>query len=93
MVEHVAPHKRAKVEVVLVDDKRDKAVADVSVKNGTLEDLPPVERARSKPKRQSAVATNGRVKIKSNAPKAKAVDKTAAGHPYLRRGEYAKRRR
>ena len=91
VVEHAAPHKRAKVEVVLVDDKRDNAVADVSVKDNALDDLPPVDRTRSKPKRKSAVAANGRVKIKSNAPKAKAVAKTAAGHPYLRRGEVRRR--
>ncbi len=91
VVEHAAPHKRAQVQVVVLGDKRDKSVADVSVKDGTLEDLPPVERTRSKPKRQSAVAANGRMKIKSNAPKAQAVAKTAAGHPYLRRGEVRRR--
>ena len=64
---------------------------DVSVKDGALDDLPPVERNRSKPKRQSAVATNGRVKIKSNAPKAQALAKSAAGHPYLRRSEVRRR--
>ena len=87
VVEHAAPHKRAAIEIVHVEDKRDSSVADVSVKDGTLEDLPPVERTRSKPKRKSAAAANGRVKITSNAPKGQDAAKTAAGHPYLRRGE------
>ena len=93
IVEHAAPHKRAKVEVVLVGDKRDNSKMDVSVKDDALDDLPSVERKRSKPKRQSVATSNRRMKITSNAPKAQAVARTAAGHPYLRRGEYAKRRR
>ena len=91
VVEHAAPHKRAKVEVVLVDDTRENSKMNVSVKDDALDDLPPVEQKKAKPKRAST--TNGRMKITSTAPKAQAVARTAAGHPYLRRGEYAKRRR
>ena len=91
VVEHAAPHKRAKVEVVLVDDTRDNSKMNVSVKDDALDDLPPVEQKKAKPKRAST--TNGRMKITSNAPKAQTVARTAAGHPYLRRGEYGKRRR
>ena len=86
VVEHVAPHKRAKVEVVVIDDTRDNSKMDVSVKEDALDDLPPVEHKGSKPKRQS-VATTKRVKIKSSAPKPQAVAKTSARHPYLRRSE------
>ena len=91
VVEHAAPHKRAKVEVVVVDSKRNDDKLDVSVKADALDDLPPVERKKAKPKRAST--TNGRMAFKSNAPKEQAVTRTAAGHPYLRRGEYGKRRR
>ena len=73
--------------ITLKGRQENNSVTDVSVKDDTLEGLPPVERTRSKPKRQSAVAANGRMKITSNAPKAQGVAKTAAGHPYLRRGE------
>ena len=89
VVEHAAPHKRAKVEVVLVDDKRNVQM-DVSVRDDALDDLPPVERKKAKPKRAST--TSGRVALKSSAPKDQAVARTAAGHPYLRRGEYGRRR-
>ena len=90
VVEHAAPYKRAQVEVVLVDDKRDNSKMNVSVKADTLDDLPPVERKKAKPKRAST--TSGRVALKSSAPKDQAVARTAAGHPYLRRGEYGRRR-
>ena len=91
VVEHAAPHKRAEVEVVLVDDKRDSAVADVSVKDDTLESLPRVERTRAKPKRQRKARTT-RTEIKSSAPKVQ-MRGTVPYHPYLRRGEYGRRRR
>ena len=86
VVEHAAPHKRAEVEVVLVDDKRNSSVADVSVKDVALKDLP-----RSKPKRQRKARTT-RTEIKSSAPKVK-MRGTVPYHPYLRRGEYGRRRR
>ena len=40
VVESAAPHRRARVEVVVVDTKRDNADADVSVKDDSLDDLP-----------------------------------------------------
>ena len=91
VVEHAAPYKRAKVEVVVVDAKRDNSKMDVSVKADALDDLPLVELKKAKPKRAST--TNGRMAFKSSAPKEQAVARTAASHPYLRRGEYARGRR
>ena len=57
-----APHKKAQVEVVLVDAKRDNARADVSVKDDARDDLPPVAPARVKPKRPRNVASVARNK-------------------------------
>ena len=83
VVEHAAPHKRAQVEVVVVGAKRDNADADVSVKDDALDDLPPVERTRPKPKRPRKVSAQA---FKSHAPKAH-TRAAAQPHPYLRRGE------
>ena len=82
VVEHAAPYKRAKLEVVLVDDKRNDDALDVSVDAESLKDLPLVERPRAKPKRQRNATT-----VKSNAPKVKSAAKTARRHPYLTRSE------
>lgn len=87
VVEHAAPHKRAKVEVVVVDAKRNNAKMDVSVKDDALDDLPPVERKTSKPARARAT-TNG--KFKNHAPKAR-TRAAAKPHPYLRRSEARRR--
>ena len=86
VVESAAPHKRAQVEVLLVDAKRDTADADVSVKDDALDDLMPVERKTAKPAR---IAANGTA-FKSHAPKAR-MRTAAKPHPYLSRSE-AKRR-
>ena len=91
VVEHAAPHKRAKVEVVVLDDTRDNVQMDVSVKDDALDDLPPVERTSSKPKRQSVATANGRTAFKSHAPKMQAEARTRASHPYLRRSEMRRR--
>jgi len=88
VVEHAAPHKRAKKEVVLVSDIRSEYPLDVSVKDNALDDLPPLERKRSTPPRASTA--NGRTAFKSHATQAQ-VAKTAAGHPYLRRSEVKRR--
>ena len=87
VVEHVAPYKRAKKEIVLIDDKRDDFKLDVSVKDNALDDLPPVERKPDKPKRQNTATT-----VKSNAPKVKSAAKTTRRHPYLTRSEARGRR-
>ena len=83
VVEHAAPHKRAKFEVVVVDAKRNDDKVEVSVKDVALDDLPPVEHKRSKPTRAIA---NGRTAFKSHAPKAQ-TRVAAKSHPYLRRSE------
>ena len=86
VVEHAAPYKRAKLEVVLVDDKRNDDALDVSVDEDSLKDLPLVERKPAKPKRQSKATT-----VKSNAPKVKSAAKTKRRHPYLTRSEVGRR--
>ena len=82
IVEHAAPHKRAKVQVVVLDDKRDNSKMDVSVKDDALDDLPPVERKHAKPVK----ATASSKAFKSHAPKAQTRAATKP-HPYLRRSE------
>ena len=88
VVESAAPHRRARVEVVVVDTKRDNADADVSVKDDALDDLPPVERTRSKSKRPRKASAQA---FKSHAPKAQTRVASAA-HPYLSRSEYRRAR-
>lgn len=82
VVEHAAPYKRAQVEVVLVDDKRNNDKMDVSVKADTLDDLPPVEHKPANPSRATANGTA----FKSHAPKAQ-TRVAAQPHPYLRQSE------
>ena len=87
-MEHAAPHKRAKVETVLVGDIRAEYQLDVSVKDDALDDLPDVECKVAKSIRK---ARTPQAKVVSHAPKAKtkAASKT---HPYLRRSETVRRR-
>ncbi len=87
VVEHAAPHKRAQIEVVVVDERLSDVELDVSVYEDSLKDLPPVERKSAKSKRERKASVNGRTAFKSNAPKAQAVAKTARNHPYLSRSE------
>lgn len=87
VVEHAAPYRRAKMEVVLIDDKRNEEKLDVSVDADSLKDLPPVEHKPAKPKRQRKATT-----VKSNALKVKSAAKTARHHPYLSRSEARGRR-
>ena len=87
VVEHAAPHKRARVEIVVVDTKRNGGKMDVSVKSDALDALPPVERKTAKPARIAATSRPH----KSHAPKAQ-TRAAANPHPYLRRSEYARRR-
>ena len=84
VVEHAAPHKRAKVEVALISNKRDYSDMAVSVKANALDDLPPVER-----KSQSKARTP-QAKVVSNAPKVQ-TRAAALQHPYLRRSEARRR--
>jgi hypothetical protein len=88
VVEHAAPYKRAQVEVVLVGDKRNNTQMDVSVKDDALDDLPPVQRTRAKPKRQRKANAQA---FKSHAPKAQSQVASSA-HPYLHRSEYRRAR-
>ena len=83
VVEHAAPHKRAKVETVLVGDIRAEYRMDVSVKDDALDDLPPVERKVAKSKRK---ARPPQAKVVSHAPKAK-TRAASKPHPYLRCSE------
>ena len=87
VVEHAAPYKRAKMEVVLIADRRNDVELDVSVYEDALKDLPAVERKPAKPKRQHKATT-----VKSNAPKVKSAAKTTRRHPYLSRSEARGRR-
>ena len=89
VVEHVAPYKRAKMEVVLIGDKRnnDKRNNDrlvVSVNQDSLKDLPHVEQGKPKARIPQA-------KVVSHASKAQ-VRAASKPHPYLRRSEARGRR-
>ena len=84
VVEHAAPHKRATMEVVLLDDKHEYLKKmDVSVKGDALDALPEVERKVAKSKRK---ARTPQAKVVSHAPKAK-TRAAFKPHPYLRRSE------
>ena len=86
VVEHAAPHKRTKVEVVVLYDKRNNDKMDVAVKGDALDDLPTAERKHVKPIRARATSKA----FKSHAPKAQ-TRVTAESHPYLLRSETRRR--
>ena len=86
VVEHAAPYKRAKKEVVVVSEMLDDLKLDVSVRKNALDDLPPMEQSKGKRKARTPQA-----KVVSHAPKAK-TRAASKPHPYLRRSEAQGRR-
>ena len=86
VVEHAAPYKRAKMEVVLIGDKRNNDSLDVSVSKDALDDLPPAKQGKGERKARTPQA-----KVVSHAPKAQ-TRAASKPHPYLRRSEARGRR-
>ena len=86
VVEHAPPHKRAEVEVVVLDAKRNNGKMDESVKSDALDDFPPGGRKHANPVK----ATANSKAFKSHAPKAQ-TRAAAKSHPYLRRSETRRR--